>query len=185
MELIKLNNIKLRINVKQIKFKYLNNFKIIKKSKYILIKHNHSKMVLTLYKNSFKSNNINITGIKSTANFNDLISLFKLNNMTILKFTIDNTFFQIKKKINLFKYFITFCHNIDGYTINYKLYFISVHLNYFNCVYMKFGYGTLNIFENTTLVMGFKNHKNIILAVTYWEELLEQFEKYCFENHLN
>ena len=98
----------------------------------------------------------------------------------ILSFLFFNFFLT-----HLFKYFITFCHNIDGYTNNYKLDLISVHLNYFNCVYMKFGYGTLNIFENTTLVMGFKNHKNIILAVTYWEELLEQFEKYCFENHLN
>ena len=147
-----------------------------------MLKHNYSKMVITLYKNCLKSNNLNITGVKSLTNFIDLVTLIKLNNMTILKCRVDNTFFKIKKKITPFKDFIRFCHNEGECSSYYKLDLISIHLNYFNCVYMKFGCGTLNIFEKTTLAIGFKHPNHLIKALNHWMELQEKFQKYYSES---
>ena len=151
---------------------------MIKTTKYILLKHNHSKMVITLYNNCFNSKNINITGIKSCRNVIDLITFIKSNSMCILKCHIDNTFFKINKIIRPFKQFIRFCYNEQFCSSFYKLDLIAIHLNYFNCVYMKFKHGTLNIFETTTVAMGFKYKNHIIEALNHWANLQVKFLHY-------
>lgn len=142
-----------------------------------MIRHSASRVVLTIYKNLNKNKLINITGIRNYADMRCILELFSLNNIKIFKIRIDNSFFKFYTKINKFNIFKTFCHKKQKKVTDFKIDLIAIHLQYFNCIYLKFNCGTFIVYENITMGIGFKTVQNFLTAKKKFNLFLAEYDK--------